>query len=64
VELHHFGGKASPALGPCGRVWIMIGSSKDHSMPVDSDCGIAAHHRRFSSGRWNSPLAGQLQVWG
>jgi len=43
---------------------MMIGTLKDHPMLVDSDRGIAAHHRKPSSGGWNSPLTGQLQVWG
>ena len=42
----------------------MIGTLKDHPVLVDSDCEIAAHHRRPSSSGSDGPLAGQLQVWG
>jgi len=32
---------------------MMIGSLKDHAVPIGSDSGIAAGHQRPSSGRWN-----------
>ncbi len=43
---------------------MTIGTSKDYPIPADSDSGIAAVHQSPWSSRSDSPLPGQLQVWG